>query len=101
MSIVVLLVGIVIGVILAAIVGVRLMRSKMLVPLRSKSSFEDTCAAIERELDAAEGWTFPMEPFDKIDTLFNRFEHFPVAGNDVFYFHCYLTSNLRQGFDAG
>jgi uncharacterized protein (DUF302 family) len=61
---VVLVVGIVIGVILTAVVGIRMMRSKMVVPERSSVSFEETCARVEREVEAAEGWSFPMDSFD-------------------------------------
>jgi uncharacterized protein (DUF302 family) len=78
MSMIALLVGIVIGVIVAAVVGVQLMRSKMLVPLRSRSSFDDTCAAIEREVEAAEGWSFPIEPFDMYKKLDSK--GFPPDG---------------------
>ena len=59
-----LVVGIVIGVILTAIAGMRMMRSKMVVPERSNVSFEETCARVEREVEAAEGWSFPMDSFD-------------------------------------
>jgi uncharacterized protein (DUF302 family) len=61
---IVLVVGIVIGLILAAIVGVRMMRSKMVVPQRSNASFEETCARVKREVEAADGWSFPMDSFD-------------------------------------
>lgn len=61
---VVLVVGIVIGLILAAIVGISMMRSKMVVPERSKFSFDETCARVEREVEAAEGWSFPIDTFD-------------------------------------
>ena len=46
---VVLVVGIVIGLIVAAIVGISMMRSKMVVPERSNASFEETCARVERD----------------------------------------------------
>jgi uncharacterized protein (DUF302 family) len=59
-----LVVGVVIGVGLATVFGVSMMRSRMVVPERSARSFEDTCAAIEREVGAADGWSFPMESFD-------------------------------------
>jgi uncharacterized protein (DUF302 family) len=61
---VVLVVGIVVGVVLTAIIGVRMMRSKMVVPERSNASFEETCARVEREVEAADGWSFPMDSFD-------------------------------------
>ena len=59
-----LVVGVVVGVGLAAAAGVSLMRSKMVVPERSARTFEETCAAIEKEVEAAEGWSFPRESFD-------------------------------------
>jgi uncharacterized protein (DUF302 family) len=34
------------------------------VPARSAKSFDETCAAIEREVGDAEGWTMPMDSFD-------------------------------------
>jgi uncharacterized protein (DUF302 family) len=61
---VVLVVGIVIGLILAVIVGISMMRSKMVVPERSSFSFDETCARVEREVEAAEGWSFPIDSFD-------------------------------------
>jgi uncharacterized protein (DUF302 family) len=59
-----LVVGVVIGVVVSALFMVRLMRSKMVVPARSASSFDETCAAIEREVGDAEGWSMPMDSFD-------------------------------------
>ncbi len=57
-------VGVVIGLVVAAGVGARMMRSKMVVPEPSSRSFEETCAAVEREVEAAEGWSFPIDSFD-------------------------------------
>jgi uncharacterized protein (DUF302 family) len=56
--------GIVIGLIVAAFIGVRMMRARMVVPERSNASFEETCARVEREVEAAEGWSFPIPSFD-------------------------------------
>lgn len=59
-----LVVGVVIGLLLAVIVGVSMMRSKMVVPERSAHSFDETCARIERAVEEADGWSFPMASFD-------------------------------------
>lgn len=57
-------IGVVIGVVATGVLAVRVMRRSMVVPRQSRTSFEETCAAIERELPEAEGWSFPMESFD-------------------------------------
>jgi uncharacterized protein (DUF302 family) len=59
-----LIVGVVAGLVIAAVVGVSMMRSKMVVPERSGVSFDETCARVERVVDEAEGWSFPMPSFD-------------------------------------
>jgi len=59
-----LLVGFVVGVVATVVLVVSMMRSQMVVPERSQRSFEATCEAIEREVPAAEGWSFPMESLD-------------------------------------
>jgi hypothetical protein len=56
--------GVVVGVVLAALVVVQLMRSKMIVPHRSSRTFEETCAAVERVVPEGDGWSFPMPPLD-------------------------------------
>ena len=61
---VLLFVGIVIGVGLAAVVGVTMMRSKMVVSKPIPHSFEETCARIEKVVGEAESWSFPNESFD-------------------------------------
>lgn len=58
------IIGFVAGVLLTAIAVVLVMRSSMIVPERSSSSFEATCEAIEKVVPAAEGWSFPMESLD-------------------------------------
>jgi uncharacterized protein (DUF302 family) len=59
-----LIVGIVIGLVVAVAGMVFVMRSQMVVPERSSKSFEATCEAIEQVVPSAEGWSFPMESFD-------------------------------------
>jgi len=59
-----LIVGVIVGVVITALAVVGFMRSKMIVPHRSARTFEDTCAAIERVVPAADGWSFPMPSFD-------------------------------------
>ncbi len=59
-----LIIGLVVGIFVAAIAMVLAMRSKMVVPERSSKSFEATCEAIERVVPGAEGWSFPMESFE-------------------------------------
>jgi uncharacterized protein (DUF302 family) len=59
-----LVVGVVVGAVITMLFMVRMMRSKMVVPEPSAHSFEETCAAIEREVGAAEGWSMPQPSFD-------------------------------------
>ena len=59
-----LIIGVAVGLVAAAVVGVSMMRAKMVVPERSAFSFEETCARVERSVEAADGWSFPMESFD-------------------------------------
>ena len=59
-----LMVGAVLGAVVAAAVGVRLMRTKMVVAGRSGTSFEETCERIERGVPAGDGWSFPMPSLD-------------------------------------
>jgi uncharacterized protein (DUF302 family) len=59
-----LLIGFVVGVVATVVLVVSMMRSQMVVPERSAQSFDATCEAIEREVPAAEGWSFPMESLD-------------------------------------
>jgi len=65
-------IGLVIGVVLTVMVVVSLMRNKMLTPVRSHRSFEDTCAAIERAVPEVQGWGFPMPSFDMKAALAER-----------------------------
>jgi uncharacterized protein (DUF302 family) len=59
-----LMVGAVLGAVVAAAVGVRLMRTKMVMAGRSGASFEETCERIERVVPAGDGWSFPMPSLD-------------------------------------
>jgi uncharacterized protein (DUF302 family) len=56
--------GMVVGLVVAMIAGVSMMRAKMVVPERSAHSFEETCARAERVVGEADGWSFPMPSFD-------------------------------------
>ena len=57
-------IGVIIGLIAAAAIGVSVMRSKMVVPERSAHSFDETCARVERVVEDAAGWSFPRPSFD-------------------------------------
>ena len=59
-----LIVGVAIGLVAAGVAGVSMMRAKMVVPERSAFDFDETCARVERAVDAADGWSFPMASFD-------------------------------------
>lgn len=67
-----LIAGMVLGLIVAGLVGVSTMRAKMVVPERSAHSFEETCARVERVVDETEGWSFPMESFDMAAKLADK-----------------------------
>ena len=65
-----LILGLVLGLALAAGVGVGILRSRMIAPRRSRRSFDDTCAAIERVVPAdAEGWSLPLPAWDAYAVL--------------------------------
>lgn len=59
-----LMVGAALGAVVAVAVGVRLMRTKMVMAGRSGASFEETCERIERVVPAGDGWSFPMPSLD-------------------------------------
>ncbi len=63
-AIILVLVGFVFGVVVAAVAMVSTMRARMVTPLASSRSFEDTCAAIERVVPSIEGWGFPADSLD-------------------------------------
>jgi len=63
-NVVLVIVGVVIGLVVAAVAGVSMMRSKMVVAHKSAHSFDETCARIERVVGEAEGWSFPNQSFD-------------------------------------
>jgi len=72
MLILTLVVGVLVGVVLAGAVMVWMMRSSMIVSQRSASSFEETCAAIERAVPAGDGWSFPIPSFDMWQKLADK-----------------------------
>ena len=57
-------VGVIIGLAVAAAIGVSAMRAKMVVPERSAYSFDETCARVEKVVGETEGWSFPRPAFD-------------------------------------
>jgi len=61
---VLLIVGIVGGIVLAAVAGVSIMRSKMVVSKASAHAFDETCDRVEKVVGEAEGWSFPNDSFD-------------------------------------
>lgn len=64
-----LILGMILGLALALGVGVTMMRTRMLTARRSTRSFEDTCAAVERVVGAAEGWGMPIPSQNLLATL--------------------------------
>ena len=83
-----LILGIVLGLALAAGLMVQVLRTRMVAAHRSRRSFEETCAAIEEIVPAAQGWGFPIdtwnfyETFRKKDLVPDRFRKLKV------YFVC-------------
>lgn len=65
-----LVLGLILGLALAAGVGVGALRARMIAPRRSRRSFDDTCAAIERVVPAdPEGWSLPLPAWDAFPLL--------------------------------
>lgn len=62
-------VGLILGLVVAAVIGVVTMRSKMVVPERSAHSFDETCARVEKVIGESDGWSFPMPSFDMASKL--------------------------------
>jgi uncharacterized protein (DUF302 family) len=56
--------GVVVGVVATGLVVMSMMRRSMVVAERCAGGFETVCAAVEREVPAAQGWSFPIESFD-------------------------------------
>lgn len=63
-DLVMVLIGLAVGVVFTGLFAKAMMRSKMVVPERSAHSFDKTCARVERTVEEAEGWSFPMDSFD-------------------------------------
>jgi len=53
--------GLIVGAALTMSLTVQVMRTRMVTARRSRRSFEDTCAAIEKVVAAAPGWGFPID----------------------------------------
>ena len=64
MGLIWIVVGVIIGLVAAAAIGVSMMRSKMVLPERSPHAFDETCVLIEKVVSEAEGWGFPRPAFD-------------------------------------
>ena len=64
-----LIVGALIGMALVISLGIQVMRTRMVTAHRSRRTFEETCAAIEQEVPAAEGWGFPIETWNFYETF--------------------------------
>ncbi len=60
-NVVLVILGVVVGMVVAAVVGVSMMRSKMVVAHKSAHSFDETCARIEKVVGEAEGGAFPTK----------------------------------------
>ena len=63
-GVIVFVVGVIIGLAVAAAVGVAMMRARMVVPERSAHSFDETCVRVEKVVGETEGWSFPRPAFD-------------------------------------
>lgn len=68
-GVIVFVVGLIVGLAVAADVGVAMMRRKMVVSERSAHSFEETCARVEAVIGGTEGWGLPRPSFDMSDKL--------------------------------
>lgn len=83
-----LIVGLLLGLALALGVGVSLMRTRMLTPHRSRRSFEDTCAAVERVVGAAADWGMPIPSQDLFATLVKHGQVPPTLKSFRVFFVC-------------
>lgn len=82
------LMGAAVGSVVTALLIVRLMRTRMVVPMASARSFEATCAAVECEVPAAAGWSFPAPALDMFAKLDAR-GHAPAGLRRIqLYFVC-------------
>lgn len=67
--IVTLIIGIVVGMALTTSLVVSVMRTRMVTAHRSRRTFEETCAAIEKVVTGAKGWGFPIETWNFYETF--------------------------------
>jgi len=67
-----LVIGIAIGLFFAALLMIRMMRTKMVVRYRCSKPFEETCNTIETIVPQTEGWGFPLPTFDMYQTLVEK-----------------------------
>ena len=61
--------GVLVGAVSVGVTAFWMMRTKMMIPVRSSRTFEETCAAIEETVPKHEGWGFPKPPFDMYEKL--------------------------------
>ena len=89
--VVTLIIGLILGLALALGVGVGMMRTQMLSARRSKRSFEDTCAAVERVVGAAEDWGMPIPAQNLLTTL----EKHQLVPADLKQFRVFFVCNPK------
>ncbi len=91
-----LILGLVLGLALAAGAGVGMIRTRMIAPRRSRRSFDDTCAAIERVIPAdPEGWSLPLPAWDAYAVL----EKKGVAPANLARLRFFFVCNPRHASD--
>lgn len=82
--------GILAGVTLSGVAGMKLMQTKMAIDIKSPKNFEDTCKAIEETIPqfAEEGWGFPFEKWNFFKVFESRNLIPEGIKNIMVYFLC-------------
>ncbi|MEN8008362.1 MAG: DUF302 domain-containing protein [Candidatus Krumholzibacteriota bacterium] len=68
-SLALFLIGFVAGTVLVAAVFLSVMRTRMVVAHRSRRTFAETCAAIEKIVPTEKGWGFPIDTWNFYETF--------------------------------
>lgn len=88
-----LIVGVIAGAALTMGLMVSVLRSQMVVARTSAKSFEDTCAAIERVVPAAQGWGFPIPTWNAFENFANK----DLVPKDFMKLQVYFVCNASLG----
>jgi hypothetical protein len=83
-----MLIGVVIGMIIAEIIFIYVMKKYMIVRYRMKGSFEDVEAAIKEVVPSFEGWSFPIPDWEFYKSQLSKGLTYKNIKNMIMHFVC-------------